>query len=246
MSTNSPYESVKVAVVGMTDSDKAVFISTLAMKMAQDGCLQSPAGDNQRQALHSIQSDGDAVKDGRRTDSVSDELLIDLPWELTTQNHKAHVEFLDCSGQDIRPLFGNINPDNIDDGLKNVYEKIRKANILVFNFNTKDLLETSDYLDELIDAAINSSNGSPRKIAVVFHQFDDFKPEVDQKFNGDFLEFIRHYKPYIHWLYIQNQNFEIFPAANVSENAVENGENQSPAPGFSPCSLGISENSPTG
>ena len=173
--------------------------------------------------------------------------MIELQWELTTQNHQALVQFLDCAGQDIRTLFqtDSFNPNRLSGDIKNVYDNISSANILIFLVNMKDLLATPDYVEELMDLdqmfhTLNQRNDIPRKIAVVFSQFDKYKPEVDQQFNGDFLEYLRHYIPLLHGQYIKKNNFKIIPVAavNDTQNVIENGEvKQYPVPNFSSYNL---------
>ena len=250
MSATIPNESVRVAIVGMTGSGKTVLISTLAMKMAQmalENIFMAPFGDNRRQTLRYTQSNWKMLNEGRWPPSTPAGELIELQWELTTQNNQALVQFLDCAGQDIRSLFqtDNFNPNYLSGDLKKVYENISSANILIFLVNMKDLLATPDYVNELMDLdqmfhTLNQRSDIPRKMAVALSQFDKYKPEVDQQFNGDFLEYIRHYIPLLHGQYIRNRNFEIIPVAAVSDtrDVIENGEvRQYPVPEFSSYNL---------
>lgn len=250
MSASSPNESVKVAIVGMTGSGKTVLISTLAMKMAQmalEDIFMAPFGDNRRQTLRYTQSNWKTLNEGRWPASTPAGELIELQWELTTKDHQAQVQFLDCAGQDIRSLFQteDFNPGSLAGDLKYVYENISSANILIFLVNMKDLLATPDYVEELMDLdlmfhTLNNRSDIPRKMAVVFSQYDKYKPEVDQQFNGDFLEYLRHYIPLLHGQYIRNRNFEIIPVAavNDTQSVIEDGEvKRYPAPNFSSYNL---------
>ncbi len=234
----------------MTGSGKTVLISTVAMKMAQmalENIFMAPFGDNRRQTLRYTQSNWKLLNEGQWPPSTPAGELIQLQWELTTQNSQAQVQFLDCAGQDIRSLFqtDNFNPNNLSGDLKKVYENISSANILIFLVNMRDLLATPDYVNELMDLdqmfhTLNQRNDIPRKMAVVFSQFDKYKPEVYQQFNGDFLEYIRHYIPLLHGQYIRKRNFEIIPVAAVNDtrDVIENGEvKQYPVPGFSSYNL---------
>ncbi len=207
----------------------------------------APFGENRRQTYRYTQSNWKILNEGQWPPSTPAGELIELQWELTTQNNQALVQFLDCAGQDIRSLFqtDNFNPNYLSDDLKFVYDNISSANILIFLVNMKDLLATPDYVNELMDLdqmfhTLNQRNDIPRKMAVVFSQFDKYKPEVDQRFNGDFLEYLRHYIPLLHGQYIRNRNFEIIPVAAVNDtrDVVENGEvKQYPVPGFSSYNL---------
>ena len=250
MTAAIPNKSVRVAIVGMTGSGKTVLISTLAMKMAQmalEDIFMAPFGENRRQTLRYTQSNWKLLNEGQWPPSTPAGELIQLQWELTTQNNQALVQFLDCAGQDIRSLFqtDHFNPNDLSGDLKNVYENISSANILIFLVNMKDLLATPDCVNELMDLdqmfyTLNQRNDIPRKMAVAFSQFDKYKPEVDQLFNGDFLEYIRHYIPLLHGQYIRNRNFEIIPVAAVNDtrDVIENGEvKQYPVPGFSSYNL---------
>lgn len=250
MTTSVPNKSVKVAIVGMTGSGKTVLISTLAMKMAQmslEDIFMAPFGDNRRQTLRYTQSNWKTLNEGRWPASTPAGELIELQWELTTKNHQAQVQFLDCAGQDIRSLFrtDSFNPNNLAGDLKRVYENISSANVLIFLVNMKDLLAGPNYVDELMDLdqmfhTLNQRNDIPRKMAVVFSQFDKYKPEVDQMFNGDFLEYLRHYIPLLHGQYIRKRNFEIIPVAavNDTQSVIEDGEvKQYPVPNFSSYNL---------
>ncbi len=252
MSTNAPAKSVKVAIVGMTGSGKTVLISTLAMKMAQmalQDIFMYPSGneENRRQTLRYTNTNWKTLNEGRWPASTPAGELIQLQWELATCNHQVQVQFLDCAGQDIRSLFhtDNFNPSKLGSDLKRVYENISTANVLIFLVNMKDLLAAPDYVEELMDMdqmfhTLNQRNGIPRKMAVVFSQYDKYKPEVDQMFNGDFLEYLRHYIPLLHGQYIRKRNFEIIPVAavNDTQSVIEDGEvKQYPVPNFSSYNL---------
>ena len=252
MSSSYPNESVKIAIVGMTGSGKTVLISTLAMKMSQmalQDIFMYPSGneENRRQTLRYTNTNWKTLNEGRWPASTPAGELIQLQWDLATNNHQAQVQFLDCAGQDIRSLFktDNFNPNSLTGNLKYVYENINSANILIFLVNMKDLLATPDYVAELMDLdqmfhTLNQRNDIPRKIAVVFSQFDKYKPEVDEQFNGDFLEYLRHYIPLLHGQYIRNRNFEIIPVAavNDTQSVIEDGEvKQYPVPDFSSYNL---------
>lgn len=250
MSTDSANELIKVAIVGMTGSGKTVLISTLATKMAQmalEDIFLAPFGDNRRQTLRYTQSNWKILNEGQWPQSTPSGELIELQWELTTKNHQAQVQFFDCAGQDVRSLFrtDDFNPNNLRSDLKRVYDNISSANVLILLVNMKDLLAAPDYVEELMDLdqmfhTLNQRNDIPRKIAVVFSQFDKYKPEVDQQFNGDFLEYIRHYIPLLHGQYIRKRNFEIIPVAAVNDTqfVLNNDEvKQYPVPGFSSYNL---------
>lgn len=242
--------AVKVAIVGMTGSGKTVLISTLATKMAQmalEDIFMAPFGDNRRRTLLYTQSNWQTLNHGRWPASTPAGELIELQWELNTKNNQALVQFLDCAGQDIRALFRTdiFDSKKLKGDLKTIYENISSANILIFLVNMKDLLATPNYVDEIMDLdlmfhTLNQRNNIPRKMAVVFSQYDKYKPEVDQKFKGDFLEYLRHYIPYLHGQYIRKRNFEIIPVAAVydTQSIIENNEvKQYPAPEFSSYNL---------
>lgn len=245
-----PNEFVKVAIVGMTGSGKTVLISTLAMRMSQkalEGIFLEPEESIRRQTLRYTQSNWNILNQGRWPASTPAGELIELQWELGVKNHHAKVQFLDCAGQDIRSLFrtDNFNPDRLRGDLKKVYENINSANILILLVNMKDLLSTSNNIEEILDLdqmlhTLNKRKDIPRKMAVVFSQYDKYKPEVDQEFNGNFLEYLRHYIPLLHGQYIRKRNFEIIPVAAVNDtrSVIENGEvKQYPVPNFSSYNL---------
>ena len=242
--------SIKIAIVGMTGSGKTVLITTLAMKMAQmalEDVYLAPFGDNRRETLRYTQSNWQTLNSGQWPPSTPAGELIELQWELSTKNAQATVQFLDCAGQDIRSLFSNdiINPASLDGDLKRVFDSVNSANVLIFLVNMKDLLATSDATSEILDLdqmlhVLQQRNDIPRRIAVAFSQYDKYKPEVDQRFNGDFLEYVRHNLPYLYGQYKRFHSFELIPVAavNDTQSVVENGEvRQYPVPFFSSYNL---------
>lgn len=250
MTENLTSNSTKIAIVGMTGSGKTVLISTLATKMSQmalEGIFLIPEESNRRQTLLYMQSNWNTLNQGRWPASTPAGELIELKWELDVNNQQALIQFLDCAGQDIRSLFrtDNFNPDRLRGDLKRVYDNINSANILIFLVNMKDLLATPDYVEEFMDLdqmlhTLNQRKDIPRKMAIVFSQYDKYKPEVDQEFNGDFLEYLRHYIPLLHSQYIHKRNFEIIPVAAVNDtrSVIENGVvKQYPVPNFSSYNL---------
>lgn len=250
MSATYPNESVKVAIVGMTGSGKTVLISTLASRMtqmAEEGVFMAPFGDNRLQTLQKTQSNWTTLNKGNWPPSTPAEELLKQQWELSVKNCQAQVQFLNCSGQDLRAFFqtDNFNPGSLSEERKNVYEAIRSANILIFLVNMKDLLANPDWLETLSnpDQIINTLNkrcSAPRKMAIAFSQYDRYKSEVDQKFKSDFLEYLQHYIPLLHGQYIQKRNFEIIPVSAVynPKSVTENDEVKLyPVPGFSSYNL---------
>lgn len=234
----------------MTGSGKTVLVTTLAMKMAQmslDDIFLAPYGDNRRQTLRYTQGNWQILNNGQWPPSTPAGELIELQWELSTKNSQAIVQFLDCAGQDIRSLFGDERFDSasLSEDLKRVYDTVNSANVLIFLVNMKDLLATLDMTDEILDLdqmfhALKQRNDIPRRIAVAFSQFDKYKPQVDQQFNGDFLEYVRHYLPYLYGLYKRFHNFEMIPVAavNDTQDVLEDGVvKQYPVPFFSSYNL---------
>lgn len=250
MTTDSTTDSVKIAIVGMTGSGKTVLVTTLAMKMAQmslDDIFLAPYGENRRQTLRYTQGNWQILNNGQWPPSTPAGELIELQWELNTKNCQAIVQFLDCAGQDIRSLFGDerFDPASLSEDLKRVYDTVNSANVLIFLVNMKDLLATLDMTDEILDLdemfhTLKQRNDIPRRIAVAFSQFDKYKPQVDQQFNGDFLEYVRHYLPYLYGLYKRFHNFEMIPVAavNDTQDVLEDGVvKQYPVPFFSSYNL---------
>lgn len=234
----------------MTGSGKTVLVTTLAMKMAQmslDDIFLAPYGENRRQTLRYTQGNWQILNNGQWPPSTPTGELIELQWELSTKNSQATVQFLDCAGQDIRSLFSNekFDPASLSEDLKRVYDSINSANVLIFLVNMKDLLATLDMTDEILDLdemfhVLKQRNDIPRRIAVAFSQFDKYKPQVDQQFNGDFLEYVRHYLPYLYGLYKRFHNFEMIPVAavNDTQDVLEDGVvKQYPVPFFSSYNL---------
>ena len=241
---------VKVAIIGMTGSGKTVLVTTLAMKMAQmslEDFNLSPSGDNRRQTIQYTQSNWQTLNEGRWPASTPAGELIELQWELNTKKNKATIQFIDCAGQDIHSLFrtDNFNPAFLGRYLRKVYDNINSANILIFLVNMKDLLASPDMTSEILDLdqmfqTLQQRNDIPRRMAVVFSQFDKYKPEVDQHFNGVFLEYVRHYLPYLYAQYRRSRSFELIPVAavNDTQSVIENGEvKQYPVPLFSSYNL---------
>ena len=234
----------------MTGSGKTVLVTTLAVKMAQmtlKDIYMGPAGANRRQTLKYTQDNWESLKNGQWPPSTPAGELIELQWELSTKNCQATVQFLDCAGQDIRSLFStdNFNPNSLGEDLRRVFESVNSANVLIFLVNMKDLLATRDMTSEVLDLdqmlhTLQLRNDIPRRIAVAFSQYDKYKPEVDEMFNGDFLEYVRHYLPYLYGQYNSTHNFELIPVAAVNETreVIENGVvKQYPAPNFSSYNL---------
>ncbi len=234
----------------MTGSGKTVLVTTLAMKMAQmslENIFLAPFGPNRRQTLLYTQRNWQTLNNGQWPPSTPAGELIELQWELNTKNCQATVQFLDCAGQDMRSLFKTNNPNLFSFGrdLRRVYRSIHSANVLIFLVNMKDLLSTSDAASEIVDLdqmfhTLQLSNNIPRRMAVAFSQYDKYKPEVDQKFNGNFDEYVNHYLPYLYGQYQKNHNFELIPVAAVNDtrDVVENGEvKQYPEPNFSSYNL---------
>ena len=234
----------------MTGSGKTVLISTLAMKMAQmslENIFLAPFGPNRRQTLLYTQSNWQTLNNGQWPPSTPAGELIELQWELNTKNCQATVQFLDCAGQDVRSLFKTDSPDLFQLGrdLRRVYRSIVSANVLIFLVNMKDLLSTWDATSEIVDLdqilhTLQRRSAIPRRMAVAFSQYDKYKPEVDQKFNGNFEEYVNYYLPYLYGQYQQNHNFELIPVAAVNDtrNVVEDGEvKQYPVPLFSSYNL---------
>lgn len=250
MNTNTNSNLLKIAIVGMTGSGKTVLVSTLATRMTQitlEDIYLAPFGNNRRQTIKYVQSNWQTLNNGQWPASTPAGELIKLRWELNTKNCQASVQFLDCAGQDIRSLFRTekFNPASLNGDLRTVYNSINSANVLILLVNMKDLLATWDATNEILDLdqmihTLQQRNDIPRRIAVVFSQYDKYKPEVDQKFNGDFLEYVRHYIPNLYGQYKWFHNFEIIPVAAVNDTriVVENGEvKQYPIPNFSSYNL---------
>ena len=250
MSAESNSNAVKIAIVGMTGSGKTVLVTTLAMKMAQmslENIFLAPFGANRRETLLYTQRNWQTLNNGQWPPSTPAGELIELQWELNTKNCQATVQFLDCAGQDLRSLFKTNNPDLFSFGrdLRRVYRSIHSANVLIFLVNMKDLLATSDATNEIVDLdqmfhTLQLRNDIPRRMAVAFSQYDKYKPEVDQKFNGNFEEYVNHYLPYLYGQYQKNHNFELIPVAAVNDtrDVVEDGEvKQYPVPLFSSYNL---------
>lgn len=250
MSADTISNPVKIAIVGMTGSGKTVLVTTLAVKMAQmtlKDIYMGPSGENRRQTLKYTQGNWEMLKKGLWPPSTPAGELIELQWELNTENCQATVQFLDCAGQDIRSLFktDNFNPASLGSDLRRVYNSVNSANVLILLVNMKDLLATSNITDEILDLdqmihTLQQRSDIPRRVAVAFSQYDKYKPEVDQKYHGDFEEYVRHYLPYLYGQYKRFHSFELIPVASVNDTreVIENGEvKQYPALNFASYNL---------
>lgn len=249
---NVPQRQVQIAIVGMTGSGKTVLISTLAMKMSQmadKGIFLTPVGDNRRQTLKYVQQNWSMLNNGQWPPSTPAGELIHLQWELLTEKNTASVRFTDCAGQDIRSLFSQERFDSSDlsPELQNLYRYFQNANIILFLVNMEDILgcssETSTdnvlNLDQMI-SVLTQGVSFPRRCAVVLSQYDKYKPEVDQMYNGDVLEYLRKNLPLLHGQYILKKSFEIIPVAAVeqTQTIIEDGQAKLvPAPDFTSYNL---------
>lgn len=250
MSAGSNSNAVKIAIVGMTGSGKTVLVTTLAMKMAQmslENIFLAPFGSNRRETLLYTQRNWQTLNNGQWPPSTPAGELIELQWELNTKNCQASVQFLDFAGQDIRSLFKTDNPDlySYSRDLRKVYRSIVSANVLIILVNMKDLLATTDAVSEIVDLdqilhTLQRRSNIPRRMAVAFSQYDKYKPEVDQKFNGNFEEYVNYYLPFLYGQYNRNHNFELIPVAAVNETqnvVVDDEVKQFPKPNFSSYNL---------
>ncbi len=251
-SVDVPQKQVQIAIVGMTGAGKTVLVSTLAMKMSQmadKGVFLAPVGKNRRQTLQYVQQNWATLNSGHWPPSTPAGELIHLQWELSTFNNLASVRFADCAGQDIRALFSQDRFDvsQLSSDLQDLYRYFQNANIVLFLVNMEDILgyssETSTYnvlnLDQMI-SVLTQPVAFPRRCAVVLSQYDKYKPEVDQIYNGDLLEYLRNNLPLLHGEYVLKKSFEIIPVAAVeqTQNIIEDGQaKQVPAPDFTSYNL---------
>lgn len=245
-------KQVQIAIVGMTGSGKTVLVSTLAMKMSQmadRGVFLSPIGDNRRQTLQYVQQNWKTLNRGEWPPSTPAGEIVQLHWELSTEKNVASVRFADCAGQDVRAIFdqNSFSSLSLSKDLRDVFQYLNRSNILLFLVNMEDVLGRSDKqslknvlnVDQMI-YVLNQTPGIPRKCAVVLSQYDKYKPEVDQQFGGDVLEYLRAYLPQLHGQYVRNKSFEIIPVAAVEQTQTifENGNvRKVPAPGFTSYNL---------
>ena len=251
-SVDVPQKQVQIAIVGMTGAGKTVLVSTLAMKMSQmadKGVFLAPVGENRRRTLQYVQQNWAMLNSGQWPPSTPAGELIHLQWELSTFKNLATVRFADCAGQDIRALFSQDRFDvsQVSPDLQDLYRYFQNANIVLFLVNMEDILgyssETSTYnvlnLDQMI-SVLTQPAAFPRRCAVVLSQYDKYKPEVDQKYNGDLLEYLRNNLPLLHGEYVLKKSFEIIPVAAVeqTQNIIEDGQaKQVPAPDFTSYNL---------
>ena len=249
--TNTP-KQVQIAIVGMTGAGKTVLISTLAMKMSQmadKGVFLAPVGDNRRQTLKYVQQNWATLNNGQWPSSTPAGELIHLQWELSTFKNIATVRFADCAGQDIRYLFSQdrFNVSNLPQDYQDLYRYFQRANIILFLVNMEDILGFSPTtatdnvlnLDQMITVLTQPTN-IPRRCAVVLSQYDKYKPEVDSKYHGDLMEYLRINLPLLHGQYVLKKSFEIIPVAAVeqTQNIIENGQvKKVPAPDFTSYNL---------
>lgn len=247
-----PQQQVQIAIVGMTGSGKTVLVSTLAMKMSQmadRGVFLSPIGDNRRQTLQYVQQNWKTLNRGEWPPSTPAGEIVQLQWELSTENNVASVRFVDCAGQDVRAIFdqNTFSSLSLSKDLRDIFLYLNRSNIVLFLVNMEDILGRSDKqslknvlnVDQMI-YVLNQRSDIPRKCAVVLSQYDKYKPEVDQQFGGDVLEYLRAYLPQLHGQYVQNKSFEIIPVAAVeqTQTIVENGNvRKVPSPGFTSYNL---------
>ena len=247
-----PQKQVQIAIVGMTGSGKTVLVSTLAMKMSQmadRGVFLSPIGENRRQTLQYVQQNWKTLNRGEWPPSTPAGEIVQLQWELSTENNVASVRFADCAGQDVRAIFDQnaFSSLSLTRDLRDIFLYLNRSNIILFLVNMEDILGRTDKqslknvlnVDQMI-YVLNQTPGIPRKCAVVLSQYDKYKPEVDQNFGGDVLEYLRAYLPQLHGQYVRNKSFEIIPVAAVeqTQTIVENGNvRKVPAPGFTSYNL---------
>ena len=248
----TPPKQVQIAIVGMAGSGKTVLVSTLAMKMSQmadRGVFLSPIGDNRLQTLQYIQQNWKMLNRGEWPPSTPAGEIVQLHWELSTERNVAAVRFADCAGQDIHTIFdqNTFSSLTLPKDLRDIFQYLNRSNILLFLVNMEDILGQSDKqslknvlnIDQMI-YVLNQPTNIPRKCAVVLSQYDKYKPEVDQKFGGDVLEYLRVHLPQLHGQYIRNKSFEIIPVAAVeqTQTVVENGTvKKVPAPEFTSYNL---------
>lgn len=247
-----PQKQVQIAIVGMTGSGKTVLVSTLAMKMSQmadRGVFLSPIGDNRRQTLQYVQQNWKILNRGEWPPSTPAGEIVQLQWELSTENNVAAVRFADCAGQDVRAIFdqNTFSSLSLSKDLRDIFLYLNRSNILLFLVNMEDILGRSDKqsmknvlnVDQMI-YVLNQPTDIPRKCAVVLSQYDKYKPEVDQQFGGNVLEYLRAHLPQLHGQYVRNKSFEIIPVAAVEQTKtiVENGNvRKVPAPDFTSYNL---------
>ena len=242
---NSP--KVRIAIVGMAGAGKTVLISALAMKMSQmadQGLFLAPVGETRRQTLRYVQTNWETLNSGQWPPSTPAGELIHLEWELNTKKNVALTRFTDCAGQDIRTIFSreNFNVRHLPADLFDTFVYLNNANILIFLVNMEDLLgksgrervENALDIDQMI-YVLNKKPQFPRRVAIVFSQYDKYKPEVDIQYGGDLMEYLRVNLPQLHGAYYQKGNFEIIPVAavNKTRRVIIDGEvKQIPEQGF--------------
>ncbi len=248
----TPQKQVQIAIVGMAGSGKTVLVSTLAMKMSQmadRGVFLSPIGDNRLKTLQYIQQNWKMLNRGEWPPSTPAGEIVQLQWELSTENNVAAVRFADCAGQDVKTIFdqNTFSSLTLPKDLREVFEYLNRSNVILFLVNMEDILGQSDKqslknvlnVDQMI-YVLNQPTNIPRKCAVVLSQYDKYKPEVDQKYGGDVLEYLRVNLPQLHGQYVRNKSFEIIPVAAVeqTQTVVENGTvKKVPAPEFTSYNL---------
>ena len=249
---DAPQKQVQIAIVGMAGSGKTVLVSTLAMKMSQmadRGVFLSPIGDNRLQTLQYVQQNWKMLNRGEWPPSTPAGEIVQLQWELSTENNVAAVRFADCAGQDIRTIFdqNTFSSLTLSKELRDIFQYLNRSNIILFLVNMEDILGQSDKqslknvlnVDQMI-YVLNQPTSIPRKCAVVLSQYDKYKPEVDQKYGGDVLEYLRVNLPQLHGQYVKNKSFEVIPVAAVeqTQTVVENGTAKKvPAPEFTSYNL---------
>lgn len=239
---NSP---IKIAFVGLPGAGKTVMIATLLHRIERKQrnnprLSLNPVGNRHQTLVYALQN-WRTLENGNWPASTPAGDLVDMYWELNSQKTQGIINIIDCAGQDLRFLFGqdNLNPDDLNSDLRLIYNRLIEANILLVLINTKDLVQRDNSeeiadLDQMLYTLLYREK-IPRKITILLSQFDQYKSELEEKYNNNLDDFLYDYLPYFYNQYIHNQLISVIPVAAVADThkVCENGDVKNyPAPNF--------------
>lgn len=240
---NSP---IKIAFVGLPGAGKTVMIATLLHRIERKQrnnphLSLNPVGNRHQTLVYALQN-WKTLENGNWPASTPAGDLVDMYWELNTQKTQGTINIIDCAGQDLRFLFSqdNLNPDDLNSDLRLIYDRLIRANILLVLINTKDLVQRDNSeeiadLDQMLYTLIYKEK-IPRRITILLSQFDQYKAELEEKYNNNLDDFLYEYLPYFYNQYIHNNLISVIPVAAVADThkVSENGNVKDyPAPNFS-------------
>lgn len=226
---NSP---IKIAFVGLPGAGKTVMIATLLhrieRKQRNDPHLSlNPVGNRHQTLMYALQN-WKTLENGNWPASTPAGDLVDMYWELNSQKTQGTINIIDCAGQDLRFLFSqdNLNPNTLNSDLRLIYNRLIDANILLVLINTKDLVQRDNSeeiadLDQMLYTLLYKKI-IPRRITILLSQFDQYKPELEEKYNNNLDDFLYDYLPYFYNQYIHNDLINVIPVAAVADTRIVN------------------------